>query len=413
MIEFEKTQLANGLKVIAHFDGSTPFVAVNVCYNVGSKHENPHRTGFAHLFEHLTFEGTVNIPDFDTPVQMAGGSNNAFTSVDITNYHISVPAQNIEMALWMEADRMMGPNFSQQSLEVQKKVVVEEFHQRYLNQPYGDAWHHLRDLAYKVHPYRWPTIGLTPKHIEESKLPEVKEFFFHHYAPNNAVLVISGNIKPDKAFKLAEKWFGPVPHREIDTHQIMQEPPQKEARELTIERDVPMHRLYMGWHMGARKADDFFAVDLLSDILSNGNSARLYQRLIKEKQLFIGVDAFLTGENDPGLFVAAGRVNPQVEYASAKKALMEEFEATTSELISEYELEKVKNKVEANLLYEEIGYLEKAIQLAAYEIMGDAAQINEQVAHYRDVSREQIRRVAREIFTPTNQNTLNYLSTNS
>jgi len=410
MISFEKHTLSNGLKVIVHQDKVTPFVAVNVAYNVGSKHEHPDRTGFAHLFEHLTFGGSRHVPDFDTPVQQAGGSNNAFTTVDLTNYYITLPAQNIETAMWIEADRMLGPAFNETVLNREKKVVIEEFNQRYLNQPYGDVWHLMRDLAYKVHPYRWPTIGSTPDHVAQATLDEVKQFFFNHYAPNNAVLVLSGNIEPDKAFRLAEKWFSEIPSRELKNPPRKAEPVQTENRELTVERDVPMDAFYIGYHMGSRQAEDFFAADLLSDILSNGKSSRFQQKLVKEKKLFNELDAFLSGENEPGLFTVVGRVNPGIGFDDAKKAVLHEIQKTVQEKPLDYELEKVKNKVEAHMLYHEVGYLDNAMQLANYELLGDAAQINEQVEHYRKVTPDDIQRVAERIFREGNMNTLNYLS---
>lgn len=410
MIQFEKTTLANGLRVIVHTDISTPFVAVNVCYNVGAKHEDPERTGFAHLFEHLTFGGSQHVPDFDTPVQNAGGTNNAFTTNDITNYYITIPANNIETALWLESDRMLGPKFTKKGLEVQRNVVIEEFRQRNLNKPYGDTWHLLRDLSYKVHPYRWPTIGLVPEHIEKATLEEVKDFFFHHYAPNNAVLVITGNIASDQALRLAEKWFSDIPQREIKNHIIQPEPLQTTDRELTVQREVPIDTFYVAWHMSSRLDQDFYAADLLSDILSGGNSSRVEERLVKGKKLFTEADVFLSGENEPGLFVATGKMNEGVDFESAKKAMIDEVLQTTESLITPHELEKVKNKVEAEQVFNEIGYLEKAMQLAHYEILGDAALINEQADHYQRVTPEDIRRVASEILRTGNRNTLNYLS---
>jgi len=410
MIQFEKTTLANGLRVIVHTDITTPFVAVNVCYNVGAKHEDPSRTGFAHLFEHLTFGGSQHVPDFDGPVQNAGGTNNAFTTNDITNYYITIPANNIETALWLESDRMLGPKFTKKGLEVQRKVVIEEFRQRNLNKPYGDTWHLLRDLSYKVHPYRWPTIGLTPEHIEKATLEEVKDFFFHHYAPNNAVLVITGNINSDNAFRLAEKWFNDIPEREIKNNIIISEPLQTTNRELTVQRDVPIDTFYIAWHTSSRLNPDFYAADLLSDILSSGNSSRVEEKLVKGQKLFSDADVFLSGENDPGLFVATGKINEGVDFEFAKKAMIEEVLQTVDNLITPLELEKVKNKVEAEQVFNEIGYLEKAMQLAYYENLGNAALINEQAAHYRNVTPEDIRRVASEILRPGNCNTLNYLS---
>ena len=385
-------------------------MAVNVCYNVGSKHEDQERTGFAHLFEHLTFGGSKHVPDFDTPVQNAGGTNNAFTSNDITNYYITIPANNIETALWLESDRMLGPKFTKKGLEVQRKVVIEEFRQTSLNKPYGDVWHLLRDLSFKVHPYRWPTIGLTPEHIELATLQEVKDFFFHHYAPNNAILVITGNISNDLAFRLAEKWFGDIPEREIGNIIINPEPLQTVARELTVNRDVPIDTFYLAWHMSSRLNQDFYVSDLLSDILSGGKSSRVEERLIKGQKLFSEADVFLSGENEHGLFVATGKINDGVDFESARKAMMDEVFQTAETLVSAYELEKVINKAESEQVFNEIGYLEKAMQLAFYEILGDANLINQQIARYREVTREDIRRVASDILRSGNCNTLNYLS---
>ena len=410
MIQFEKITLANGLRVIVHTDISTPFVAVNVCYNVGAKHEDPDRTGFAHLFEHLTFGGSQHVPDFDTPVQNAGGTNNAFTTNDITNYYITIPANNIETALWLESDRMMGPKFTKKGLEVQRNVVIEEFRQRNLNKPYGDTWHLLRDLSYKVHPYRWPTIGLIPEHIERATLEEVKDFFFHHYAPNNAVLVITGNIEAGKAFRLAEKWFSDIPEREITNNLILPEPLQTADREMTVYREVPVDTFYVAWHMSSRLHRDFYAADLLSDILSGGNSSRVEERLVKGLKLFTEADVFLSGENEPGLFVATGKINEGVDFEFARDTMIEEVRQTADSLITPHELEKVQNKVEAEQVFNEIGYLEKAMQLAAYEILGDAGLINEQAEHYRNVTPDDIQTVATGILRVGNCNTLNYLS---
>jgi zinc protease len=410
MIQFDKIILDNGLPVIVHTDRSTPFVAVNVCYNVGSKHEDPNRTGFAHLFEHLTFAGSVHVPDFDTAVQRASGANNAFTSNDLTNYYITLPANNIETALWLESDRMIGPKFSKKGLDVQKKVVIEEFRQRNLNKPYGDVWHLLRDLAYKVHPYRWPTIGLVPEHIASATLTDVKDFFFHHYAPNNAVLVISGNIGSPEAFKLVEKWFGDIPSREITHYPSLQEPTQAVDRELTVYRDVPIDTFYVAWHMGARNEKNFYVLDLLSDILSNGSSSRFEVKLVKEQKLFTEADAYLSGENEPGLFVATGKASPGVDIHLAREKMLEEIMMTAETSITDYELEKVKNRVEADLLLNEIGYLEKAIQLASFEIMGDASEINRQGEQYLSITAADLLETAGNLFRKGNRNTLNYLA---
>lgn len=411
MIHFEKQILSNGLRVIIHTDRSTPFVAINACYNVGAKHEDFNRTGFAHLFEHLTFGGSRHIPNFDAPIQDAGGSNNAFTTNDITNYYITVPSQNIETALWLESDRMLGPKFSKKGLEVQRKVVIEEFRQRYLNKPYGDIWHLLRELCYKVHPYRWPTIGITPDHIEKASLQEVKDFFFHHYAPNNCVLVLSGNISTDDGFRLVEKWFGDIPPAVLANLVVPVEPVQTEDRFLAVQRDVPVDMFYIAWHMCGRNQKGFYALDLLSDILSGGKSSRLEEKLVKQEKLFTVADVYLTGENDPGLFVANGKPCEGIDFETAQKRLLEELLNTAEEKINDYELEKVKNKVEADLLFNEIGYLEKAMQLAAFEILGDADMINLEGAKYREITPDDILLEAAHLFRPGNRTILNYFST--
>lgn len=408
MIEFQKYTLENGLKVIVHTDISTPMVAVNVIYNVGARDENPEKTGFAHLFEHLMFGGSVNIPDYDTPLQKVGGENNAFTSNDITNYYLTVPAANIETGFWLESDRMLELDFSEKSLEVQRNVVVEEFKQRYLNQPYGDVYPLMNSLAYKVHPYSWPTIGKDISHIQNATLDDVKEFFFKHYAPNNAVLVVSGNVDADEALRLSEKWFGDIPRRDVPEKNIPAEPVQTEFRSQTVERDVPYDAIYLSFHMDRKLGDDYYATDLLSDILSSGNSSRLYRKLIVEEGLFSELDAYISGDVDPGLFSVAGKLIEGVTMEQAENAIWDELRKMKEALVDAVELQKVINKVEANLIYSEIGYLNKAMALAAFELLGDASLINTQGDNYRKVTPEKLRDVANSLFTRENCSTLYY-----
>ena len=408
MIEFQKYTLKNGLKVIVHTDISTPMVAVNVIYNVGARDENPEKTGFAHLFEHLMFGGSVNIPDYDTPLQKVGGENNAFTSNDITNYYLTVPAANIETGFWLESDRMLELDFSEKSLEVQRNVVVEEFKQRYLNQPYGDVYPLMNSLAYKIHPYSWPTIGKDISHIQNATLDDVKEFFYKHYAPNNAVLVVSGNIDAEEALRLAEKWFGDIPRRDVPEKNIPAEPVQTEFRSLTVERDVPYDAIYLSFHMDRKLGDDYYATDLLSDILSSGNSSRLYRKLIVEEGLFSELDAYISGDVDPGLFSVAGKLIEGVTMEQAENAIWDELRKMKEALVDAVELQKVINKVEANLIYSEIGYLNKAMALAAFELLGDASLINTQGDNYRKVTPEKLRDVANSLFTRENCSTLYY-----
>lgn len=410
MIHFERTKLPNGLIVLIHQDKTTPMVAVDVCYNVGSRDEHPDRTGFAHLFEHLMFGGSKHIPSYDEPLQRAGGDNNAFTSNDLTNYYLTLPKDNLETGFWLESDRMLELAFSENSLEVQRNVVIEEFKQRYLNQPYGDVWPLLRQLAYKVHPYQWPTIGREISHIEKATMQQVKDFFFTHYAPNNAVLVVSGNVEPDSVLRLAEKWFGPIPARNIKPRDIPQEPEQTAIREQTVVREVPNDTLYMAYHMADHLSHDYYATDLISDVLSNGNSSRMYVNLVQKQKLFTELDAYLSGDFEPGLFVVSGKPSDGVSLETARKAIESELDRMKQELVPERELEKVKNKVEANIVYGEMNYLTKGMNLATNEILSDASLINSQVELYRAVTTEQIREVARQIFRPENCSVLNYIA---
>lgn len=408
MIKFEKHTLNNGLRIIVHQDRTTPMVAVNVLYDVGARDEDPNRTGFAHLFEHLMFGGTQNIPSYDEPVQYVGGENNAWTSNDFTSYYVTVPSVNIETAFWLEADRMLELDFSEKSLDIQRKVVIEEFKQRYLNQPYGDIPILIRDLAYKVHPYRWPTIGKEISHIEQATLDEVKSFFFKHYAPNNAVLSVAGNIEPDEVFRLAEKWFGDIPSRAIAPRNLPQEPPQTEPRYLEVKRNVPAPLIHMVFHNGRRTDPDFYANDLLSDILSNGPSSRLFQSLVKDQRIFSEVNAYISGDRDPGLFTVTGRLMPGVEMKKAEQSILTELNKLTQEAPSDYELQKVKNKVISNLIFDEISFLNKAINLAQYELMNMIDKLNTEPDYYQAVSPKEIKETANKIFRPENCSILYY-----
>ena len=403
MIKFSKTVLDNGLRVIIHEDSGTPLVAFNVLYDVGSKDESPEKTGFAHLFEHLMFGGSANIPDFDTPIQNAGGENNAFTNCDVTNFYEVLPANNLEVAMWLESDRMYQLNFSQEVLNLQKKVVVEEFKETCLNEPYGDVWHHLSELAYKVHPYQWPTIGKSPQHVEQATLEDVKDFFFRFYRPNNAIVVISGNVREAQVLPLVEKWFGDIPPGPAHKRLYPSEPPQTELRSKVIENaPVPMDAIYLAFRMCGRAEADYHATDLLSDLLSNGASSRFYQRLLKERQLFSAIDCYISSTIDPGLFIIEGKPAEGVSLEVAEEAIWQEIELIRREPVCEEELQKVKNKVESSMLFSEMSALNKAINLAFYELLGDAGMINEEVDAYRRVQGEDIHRVANAILRTEN-----------
>lgn len=412
MIEIVKHTLANGLRVLVHRDPTTPMAAVNLLYDVGARDENFSKTGFAHLFEHLMFGGSKNIPSYDGPLQRVGGENNAWTSNDYTNYYVTLPAQNIETSFWLESDRMMELNFTQKSLDVQRKVVIEEFKQRYLNQPYGDIPLLVRPLAYKRHPYQWPTIGKEISHIENATLEDVKTFFYKHYAPNNAVLSIAGNVDPDLVFPMVEKWFGEIPSREVPKRNLPQETKRTSQEILEVVRDVPANLININFHIGRRTDEDFYVNDLLSDLLSNGPSSRLTQSLMKEKQIFSNVNAYISGDMDPGLLTVTGRIMPGTSMDVAENAIWNQLHKIAEHGVSEKELQKVKNKVESNLVFSEISFLNKAMNMAQYEMMGDANEINSEVFRYREVNTNDIKSAAQSIFQLNNSTVLRYSAAN-
>ena len=400
--------LDNGLRMVHVQDTTTQMVALDIVYNVGARDEHPDHTGFAHLFEHLMFGGSVNVPDYDTPLQMAGGENNAWTNNDITNFYLTVPAQNVETAFWLEADRMRCLDFNEHSLEVQRSVVMEEFKQRCLNQPYGDVGHLLRPLAYRVHPYRWPTIGRELSHIAGATLQEVEDFFFRFYAPNNAVLAVTGNISFEEAEALTEKWFGSVPRRNVPARHLPQEPPQTEARRLAVERNVPLDALYMAYHMCDHFSPDYYAFDVLSDILSNGRSSRLVRRLVQEQRLFSGIDAYISGSVDAGLLQICGRPAAGVTLEEAEEAVRRELDALCRESVGAEELEKVRNKFESSQMFNNIHYLNVATNLAWCELLGRAEDLLGWADAYRRVTPEQLRQVAQAAFREENRVVLYY-----
>ncbi|MDE5709873.1 MAG: insulinase family protein, partial [Bacteroides sp.] len=382
--------------------------ALNIVYDVGARDEHPDHTGFAHLFEHLMFGGSVHIPDYDTPLQRAGGENNAWTNNDITNYYLTIPKSNVEIGFWLESDRMLELAFSEQSLEVQRAVVMEEFKQRCLNQPYGDVGHLLRPLAYQKHPYRWPTIGKELSHIANATLAEVKEFFFRFYAPNNAVLAVTGNISWEETVRLTEKWFGPIPRREVPMRQLPQEPMQIAERRQTVERNVPLDALFMAYRMCGRNEADYYAFDILSDILSNGRSSRLTRKLVQEQKLFSSLDAYISGTRDAGLLHISGKPSAGVSLEQAEAAVRRELEELRNVLVGGQELEKVKNKFESTQIFGNINYLNVATNLAWFELTGQAEDIDREVDNYRAVTAEQLRRVARQTFRDENAAVLYY-----
>lgn len=410
MIHFEQFSLANGLRVIVHEDKSTPMAVVNVLYDVGARDEHPDHTGFAHLFEHLMFGGSIHIPSFDEPIQRAGGENNAYTTNDLTNYYCQLPAENVETAFWLESDRMLSLSFSPSSLEVQRKVVCEEFKEHYINKPYGDVWHLLRELTYKVHPYRWMTIGRELSHVERTTLEEVKQFFFQHYTPINAILSVAGNVSTDRVKELAEKWFGDIPPGMKYVRNLPEEPIQQERRFQEKTAKVPLDAIYKAWHIFPRKDRRYYAVDLISDILGNGSSSRLYERLVKKRQLFSHISCSHTGSIDAGLLIIEGNLIKGVSISDGDRAIEEELEKMKGELLQPSELQKVKNKVESALIFEDISLPSRAASLANFELMGDANLINKELELYQSVTSDVMQQLSEEIFRDTNCSTLYYRS---
>ncbi|PST82123.1 peptidase M16 [Pedobacter yulinensis] len=409
MVSFTRFTLDNGLKVLVHEDPTTPMAVLNVLYDVGARDENPGQTGFAHLFEHLMFGGSLNIPSYDEPLQRVGGENNAFTSNDITNYYLTLPSENVETAFWLESDRMLSLAFTEKSLEVQRNVVCEEFKQRYLNQPYGDVWLKLRPLAYREHPYRWATIGKELSHIEQATMDDVKAFFRKHYNPKNAIVVVGGNVKTDDMKVMAEKWFGSIPSGPRYDRDLPQEPEQTEARTETVKADVPLDAIYMAFKMGRRTDPDYYAFDLLSDILSRGKSSRLYNSLLKEKQLFSEINAYNMGSLDTGLFVIEGKLSEGTPMEEAEAGIWTELQRLATEPVGEAELTKVKNKVESTMAFSEMSLLDKAMNLAFYELLGDANLFNEETSRYHAVQAADIMQAAAATFTKEKSSILYYL----
>ncbi|UKT65169.1 M16 family metallopeptidase [Pedobacter mucosus] len=410
MVDFNRFTLANGLKVLVHEDATTPMAVLNILYDVGARDEDSEQTGFAHLFEHLMFGGSVNIPNYDEPLQRVGGENNAFTSNDITNYYITLPAENIETAFWLESDRMLSLAFSEKSLDTQKNVVSEEFKQRYLNQPYGDVWLKLRPLAYKKHSYRWATIGKELSHIENATIGDVKAFFKKHYTPQNAILVVGGNVKTEDVKKLAEKWFEPIPSGDKYNRNLVQEEIQTDSRQLTVKANVPLNAVYIAFKMPGRLSKDYYAFDLLSDILSSGKSSRLHNSLLKEQKLFSDINAYISSSLDPGLLIVEGKLVEGVTVAAGEAAIWAELNKLKTELVSETELTKVKNKVESVLVFSEMSLLDKAMNLAYYELLGDADLLNQESGEFLKVTADDIQRISNDTFSQNSSSTLYYLT---
>lgn len=412
MISYNSFTLVNGLKVLVHEDNSTPMAVVNVLYDVGARDENPEKTGFAHLFEHLMFGGSIHIEEYDEPLQRAGGENNAYTTNDITNYYCQLPAENIETAFWLESDRMLSLAFSEKSLDTQRKVVCEEFKEHYINKPYGNAWHILRNLSYTTHPYKWMTIGEKLEHIEQAQLSDVRDFFFKHYCPSNAILVVAGNIKTDVAKKLAEKWFQPIPSGNKYIRILPQEPVQTAARRKEVYENVPLDALYKTWHMPARMDAGYYASDCIAEVVGGSTASRLYEKLVKEKKLFSNLDCFHFGSTDKGLMTITGKLVVGVSMQSAEQGIEEELQKLKTGGVTPEELIKVKNKTESLTVFENMSLMHRAASLAMYELLGSANMINEELDKYNAVTADDILHYSNEIFREENSNTLLYYSNN-
>jgi len=409
MIPYKEFQLENGLHVLVHEDPTTPLAVMNILYDVGSKDEKEDKTGFAHLFEHLMFGGSMHIASYDEPLQKVGGENNAFTTCDLTNYYLSLPAVNIETGFWLESDRMLSLSFNPEVLEVQKKVVIEEYKQRYLNQPYGDAWLHLRPLAYQAHPYQWPTIGKDISHIEKASIEDVREFFFKYYVPNNAYLVVAGNVTEDNVRGLSEKWFGTIEHGPKNIRRLNAEPPQKEKRIKDIEADVPLNAIYKAFHMPARGDRKYYVADLISDILGRSKSSRLYQKLVRDREYFSEIDAYILGSIEPGLLIIQGNINNDVSPDEAEGAINEILQEICEYKLPEKELEKIKNQAESQRVYGEVELLNRAMHLAFGALLGDPNMYSKEIEIIQSIKPDEILQVSKEILTNQNSSVLRYL----
>lgn len=408
MISFNEFTLNNGLRVIVHEDPTVQIAVMNILYDVGSRDEHEDKTGFAHLFEHLMFGGSINIPNYDEPLQRVGGENNAFTNTDITNYYLTVPAANLETGFWLESDRMLSLSFDPNVLEVQRKVVIEEFKQRYLNQPYGDVWLKLRPLAYQVHPYKWATIGKEISHIEQATMDDVKDFFFTHYIPNNAILVVAGNVKSDKVKTLAEKWFGPIPSGKKRERKLPTEPTQTKKRFLELEAKVPAHAFYKMYPMPGRFHQDYFTVDLLSDVLGRGQSSRLYSKLVKEQEIFTALSSFTMDTIDPGLLVISGRLRDGISFEHAEEEVTKIIDDVVKDGIDEDELQKVKNQAETMFEFDEVEVMNRAMNLALAALSGDTNRVNTERKKLKDITVEDVQRMASDILKEENSSVMYY-----
>lgn len=408
MLPYQRFFLENGLEVIVHEDPSSKMAVFNLLYKVGSKNEVPGKTGLAHFFEHLMFGSSKNVPVFDRELERVGGSCNAFTSPDITNYYMSLPAANLETAFWLESDRMLQLTLSEKTIETQRKVVLEEYKQRYLNQPYGDVWHHLRDLAYTTHPYRWPTIGGKPADIEGYRKEDVWDFYHKNYGPNNAILVVGGAVSTEQVMALTEKWFGPIPPIALNSLPILKEPTQEIKRQKEVHNPVPTAALFKAYKMPGKKEPGYLQADLLSDLLGFGKSSILEQRLVKSGKLFASIGAYVLGSIDPGLLVFSGKMESGIEAKEAEIALDEVVGEFIERGVSEQELEKVKNQGEAMKTYESIQLINRVMNLAFYANLGHPDLYWKEYETKSEISAEEVNTWARQLIRENQASVLYY-----
>ena len=412
MINYKRYQLANGLRVLLQEDPSSPMLTLCMNYEVGSKDELPGRSGFAHLFEHLMFAGSQHAPNFDQLIQLAGGENNAFTNQDMTVFYDILPYQNLDLGLWLEADRMQNLCIEPQPLQKEKRVVVEEFKESCLEEPYGDLWHILGDLAFEEHPYKRPVIGESFEHIEAASLDEVREFYDNYYCPNNAVLSISGNIKAEEVLERVEHWFGHIPRGPVKRPAYAAEPPQLVARKKVHRANVTDAALYIAFPAAARLETAYYLEDLLSDILGLSDSSLLVRQLVKQQKLFSELDVYITGTVEAGLFVIEGKLQDGVGIEEAEQAVWAALEEFKAQPISEEQLQKLQNNTEHNLLFGEIRPFQKALSLGYYELLGQAQLINEEADYYQQITAKQLQLQAQFLFQKEKASVLYYLPNN-
>ncbi len=408
MLSFRSLILDNGLRVVIHEDPSSTSAVVNVMYHVGSRNEEPDQTGFAHLFEHLMFGGSQHISSYDEALQRVGGSNNAYTTADVTNYYCTLPAANLETAFWLESDRMLGLSFDPQVLALQQKVVIEEFKENYLNQPYGDVWLRLFGLAYTQHPYRWLTIGKEIAHIENATIAMVKDFFHRFYVPNNAVLVVAGDVQYEVVKRLSEKWFAPIPAGQHHKKLLPEEPTQTAPRVLTTTAGVPLNAIYKSYHVPGRLAHDYPAAELMTDLLGGTKSSILYEQLVSEKHYFSTIEAYMTETFDPGLCIIGGKLHDDVSFEAAEESIQKVIETLQRSFLATYELEKAKNQAESHRVFSRVDLLYRAQELATATVLGDTNLVNSEPESTRKVTSAAVQRMAQCVLHPNNCSTLRY-----